>query len=597
MAVNNTTTGNGGGFMNPAKPTTKPDPQGKAQDPNAVDANRPVQENNKTSNPQQVGNSNNKGDKDNNRPADNANQLGQMQFPQQPKTDTVTFSGGPFSMQAPGNNGGFFNPANQLQFAQQPVAQQPKQEPVSVLSLLTPDQRQVLEPSFKDGNKAPAKPEAAVQAGTQAAAKPAAEQQQAKEAQKPKTFDAEFYLKQNPDVAAAVKRGETTPAEHFQKFGQAEGRVAFEGARPFDAAFYLKQNPDVAAAVQRGETTAIDHFRKFGKNEGRSPNAEDQAAKPEIIKNTGNNGLAISGQNRNVVLQGDTGKNNHVIDGTAASANNNIVIKNIGQDDSVRLTGEGWQKTETGSDGDGKFIVYKNAVNGSTAKIYTDQKEASFNLGERINVDAPQFKFGSLPPGLAGLFPPTPGNLLSTLIGAKPTEKAGGQGNSALMNLLDPLGLFSGLPATNPKPEPAKAAPEAQAFVQNPVLQQALKGLSQPDTGVGSMAAFLSGVNPAAGTPEQKAAAKAQVGQALQAGGLQNIATKSGNFAFGLSGQKFLPSANPNTILRNVARQQEKADAQAINEATQAQVQRALALSSIDPRAAQEAASTLALLG
>jgi hypothetical protein len=588
MAVNNSTTGNGGGFINPAKSTAKPDPQGKAQDSKAVDANKPVQQNNKTSNPQQVGNANNANNKGNNRPADNASQFAQVQAPQQPKSDTFTFSGGPFSLQGPGNsNIGFSNPVNPAQFAQQPAVQPLTSEPISVFSLLTPDQRRVLDPGLDGGNAASAKPEAAVQAVTQTPTKPAAEPK--------KGFDAKFYLEQNPDVAAAVKRGDITPAEHFLKFGQAEGRLAFEGAKPFDAEFYLKQNPDVAAAVKRGDISAIDHFRKYGKSEGRAPNAEEQAKKPEVIKNTGNNGQTISGQNRNVVVKGDTGKHSHVIDGSAASANNNIVVKNIGKDDSVRLAGEGWQQAEIGSDAEGKFIIYKNANNGSTAKIYTDHKEASFNLAEHIKVDAPQAVLGTLPPGLAALFPPSPGDVLSMLLGVTPPENAGGQGNNPLMALLDPLGLFSGLPASNPKREPAKGAPEAQLFAQDPVLQAALKGFATPDNNATSLSAFLSGKAPATGAPAQKATAKAQVNQAFRPGGLQNLSKRSGNFAFGISGQEFLPSANPNTILTNVARRQE--NSQVIDDATRAQVQRALTLSSINPMDAQQAASTLALLG
>lgn len=37
-------------------------------------------------------------------------------------------------------------------------------------------------------------------------------------------FNAEGYLRLNPDVAAAVARGETTAEEHWQKYGQAENR-------------------------------------------------------------------------------------------------------------------------------------------------------------------------------------------------------------------------------------------------------------------------------------------------------------------------------------------------------------------------------------
>jgi hypothetical protein len=572
MAVNNTTTGNGGGFINPAKPTAKPDPQGKAQDSKAVDANKPVQQNNKISNPQQVGNASNANNKGNNRPADNANQFAQVQAPQQPKTDTFTFFGGPFSLQSPSNsnsNIGFSNPGNPAQFAQQPAAQQSTSEPISVFSLLTPDQRRVLDPGLNGGNAASAKPEAAVQAATQTPAKPAAEPK--------KKFDAKFYLEQNPDVAAAVKRGDITPAEHFQKFGQAEGRLAFEGAQPFDAKFYLKQNPDVAAAVKRGDITAIEHFRKFGKAEGRSPNAEvaasvkSDAEKPKFTKAE----LQLLATSDNDDLK------KYIL---AQAKNNN---PNLEFNPKTGLTaGEQAFAASTDNDGIRNFILAKGAQR---------KKEATQNPSEPNNGDAPPVQFGGLPPGLAALFPPSPGDVLSMLLGVIPPENAGEQVNNPLMSLLDPLGLFSGVPATNPKREPAKAAPEAQLFAQDPVLQAALKGFATPANNSTSLSAFLSGKVPAAGAPAQKATAKAQVNQAFQPGGFQNLTKRSGNFAFGISGQEFLPSANPNTILTNVARRQE--NSQVINDATRAQVQRALTLSSINPMDAQQAASTLALLG
>lgn len=71
-------------------------------------------------------------------------------------------------------------------------------------------------------------------------------------------FDQQFYLNQNPDVAAAVAAGSfDTAFDHFVKRGQFEGRnpSAF-----FDTSFYLQQNPDVAAAVATGNVSAIEHF-------------------------------------------------------------------------------------------------------------------------------------------------------------------------------------------------------------------------------------------------------------------------------------------------------------------------------------------------
>lgn len=62
-------------------------------------------------------------------------------------------------------------------------------------------------------------------------------------------FNAQWYLSQNSDVAAAVARGEITAQEHFELFGKTEGRSA---GPLFNATEYLQGNPDVAAAVARG---------------------------------------------------------------------------------------------------------------------------------------------------------------------------------------------------------------------------------------------------------------------------------------------------------------------------------------------------------
>ncbi|HIK12189.1 MAG TPA: FG-GAP repeat protein [Oscillatoriaceae cyanobacterium M33_DOE_052] len=84
-------------------------------------------------------------------------------------------------------------------------------------------------------------------------------------------FNPGFYLKTNPDVAAAVESGETRSAsEHFNEFGFEEGRVP-------SAIFadYLNQNPDVAAAVAQGDiSNGFEHFIKYGFAEGRLPNSE-----------------------------------------------------------------------------------------------------------------------------------------------------------------------------------------------------------------------------------------------------------------------------------------------------------------------------------
>jgi hypothetical protein len=82
-------------------------------------------------------------------------------------------------------------------------------------------------------------------------------------------FDADYYLAQNTDVAAAVETGSFfSAAQHFSLFGFAEGRAPSEVfAEP-----YLTQNPDVADAVTTGGfTSGFAHFIKFGFAEGRFP--------------------------------------------------------------------------------------------------------------------------------------------------------------------------------------------------------------------------------------------------------------------------------------------------------------------------------------
>jgi hypothetical protein len=72
-------------------------------------------------------------------------------------------------------------------------------------------------------------------------------------------FDAQYYLKKNPDV----RNSGMEPTEHFLRYG------AYEGRRPsayFDSAFYLEQNPDVCCAGMN----PLVHYLRFGQAEGRA---------------------------------------------------------------------------------------------------------------------------------------------------------------------------------------------------------------------------------------------------------------------------------------------------------------------------------------
>ncbi len=77
-------------------------------------------------------------------------------------------------------------------------------------------------------------------------------------------FDPEFYLKQNPDVAAAVHNGWMTALSHFEQYGMLEDRSPFS---LFNAEYYLSLNPDVAAAVAQGHMSVVEHFMQYGANE------------------------------------------------------------------------------------------------------------------------------------------------------------------------------------------------------------------------------------------------------------------------------------------------------------------------------------------
>ncbi|KTQ95616.1 hypothetical protein NS226_10745 [Aureimonas ureilytica] len=84
-------------------------------------------------------------------------------------------------------------------------------------------------------------------------------------------FDAQYYLQQNPDVAAAVSRGLITAQQHYEQFGR------FESRNPnayFNTAYYLGQYPDVAAAG----VNPLTHFLTFGAIEGRFENLTAQNA-------------------------------------------------------------------------------------------------------------------------------------------------------------------------------------------------------------------------------------------------------------------------------------------------------------------------------
>lgn len=89
-------------------------------------------------------------------------------------------------------------------------------------------------------------------------------------------FDEETYFRENPDVRAALQRGDIESAQdHFVGFGYFEGR---KGGTVVDEAWYLKKYPDVASGIKSGQiSSAASHFSLVGGGEGRSPSSDHEA--------------------------------------------------------------------------------------------------------------------------------------------------------------------------------------------------------------------------------------------------------------------------------------------------------------------------------
>jgi pimeloyl-ACP methyl ester carboxylesterase len=82
-------------------------------------------------------------------------------------------------------------------------------------------------------------------------------------------FDSNFYLENNPDVAVAVASGETDALQHFQEFGQFEGR---DPSLFFNTQFYLANYPEVVTAIDDGKVdSAFNHYLQFGQFKERNP--------------------------------------------------------------------------------------------------------------------------------------------------------------------------------------------------------------------------------------------------------------------------------------------------------------------------------------
>ena len=97
----------------------------------------------------------------------------------------------------------------------------------------------------------------------------------------PVQFDEEFYLQENPDVAAAVESGAVESGlAHYNQHGKTEGRDPNSG---FDEVYYLDNNPDVAEAVEDGLIdSGFAHYQQFGAEENRLPSEDHRLVEESI---------------------------------------------------------------------------------------------------------------------------------------------------------------------------------------------------------------------------------------------------------------------------------------------------------------------------
>ncbi|HEY9848990.1 MAG TPA: tyrosinase family protein [Leptolyngbyaceae cyanobacterium] len=128
-------------------------------------------------------------------------------------------------------------------------------------------------------------------------------------------FDSAYYEYKNPDVAAAVARGDfISSLAHFVRHGMFEGR---DPSRLFNGTTYGATNPDVQAAVNAGTLPSnFAHFLLIGAAEGRNTSAGTAAnyKMGKTIAGTAGDDLLTGGFGSDTI-NGDAGDD--VIDGGA----------------------------------------------------------------------------------------------------------------------------------------------------------------------------------------------------------------------------------------------------------------------------------------
>ncbi len=90
-------------------------------------------------------------------------------------------------------------------------------------------------------------------------------------------YGEENYLRCNEDVRIAVYQGRVRSGyDHYIQYGRFENRItdgrcmAYDAPSWFNENSYLRCNPDVSAAVYRGDfKSGWHHYRVYGRKEGR----------------------------------------------------------------------------------------------------------------------------------------------------------------------------------------------------------------------------------------------------------------------------------------------------------------------------------------
>ena len=92
-------------------------------------------------------------------------------------------------------------------------------------------------------------------------------------------FDVNYYIANNPDIAAAIGSDTKQLLTHFIDYGMAEGR---QGSAEFNVWAYRKYNPDLVAVFGDDLAKYYMHYKNFGKNEGRIATEKAEEPKPEV---------------------------------------------------------------------------------------------------------------------------------------------------------------------------------------------------------------------------------------------------------------------------------------------------------------------------